>query len=354
MRKRKSRSATQPPQPAARRARPSRLSGRPIHLHIENTRALGDVFEVTRKRLREALRRHPEVAERLKVTIGYDGDIYDRALRTADVLFGWSFDRRDLARRAPGLRWVHAHGAGVNHLLPLDWLPGDAVLTNSRGVHGDKASEYAIMALLALNIRLPEIAANQRQGRWEQLYNTGISGKTLLILGVGSVGGGTARFAKQFGLRVVGIRRTGKPHRYVDEMFKPKDLARLLPKADFVLITAPHTTDTHHMIGAKELDRMKQGAGLVNYSRANLVDYEALRGKLERGELTAVLDVFDPEPLPADSPLWKTPNLLITPHSSSDDAARYTPNTLDLVLRNMARFIAGKPLLNRVRPELGY
>ena len=347
-------SATRSPQPAARRSRPSTLSGRPIHLHIENTRALGDVFEVTRKRLREALQRHPDVAERLKVTIGYDGDIYDRALRTADVLFGWSFDRRDLARRAPGLRWVHAHGAGVNHLLPLDWLPEDAVLTNSRGVHGDKASEYAIMALLALNNRLPEIVANQRQGRWEQLYNTGISGKTLLILGVGSVGGGTARFAKQFGLRVVGVRRTGKPHPYVDEMFKPKDLARLLPKADFVLITAPHTIATHHMIGAKELDRMKRGAGLVNYSRANLVDYDALRRKLERGELLAVLDVFDPEPLPADSPLWKTPNLLITPHSSSDDAARYTPNTLDLVFRNMTRFIDGKPLLNRVRPELGY
>ena len=82
----------------------------------------------------------------MKVTIGYDGDIYERALRTADALFGWSFDRRDLAQRAPRLKWVHVHGAGVNHLLPLDWLPEGAVLTNSRGVHGDKASEYAIMA----------------------------------------------------------------------------------------------------------------------------------------------------------------------------------------------------------------
>ena len=326
----------------------------PVHLHIENTRALGEVFEVTKKRLRDVMKRHPGVADKVKVTIGYDGDIYDRAMKTADVLFGWSFDRKNLAERAPKLRWVHAHGAGVNHLLPLDWLPDKAVLTNSRGVHGDKAAEYAIMAVLAINNRLPEMITNQRKAHWDQLYSTGIAGKTLLILGVGSVGGGTAKFAKQFGLHVVGVRRSGKPHRHVDEMHKPKDLARLLPKADFVLITAPHTSETHHLIGAKELDRMKKGAGLVNYSRANLVDYTALRQKLIDGDMSAVLDVFDPEPLPADSPLWNTPNLIITPHSSSDDAARYTPDTLDLVFGNMARFIARKPLNNRVRPELGY
>ena len=142
---------------------PFASAGRPIHLHIENTGSLGEVFEVTRKRLREALLRHPKVADRIKVTIGYDGDVYERVLRTADALFGWSFDRRDLAQRAPRLKWVHAHGAGVNHLLPLDWLPEGAVLTNSRGVHGVKASEYAIMALLALNNRLPEMVTNQRR-----------------------------------------------------------------------------------------------------------------------------------------------------------------------------------------------
>jgi phosphoglycerate dehydrogenase-like enzyme len=335
-------------------SRPFAAADRPIHLHIENTGSLGEVFEVTRKRLREALLRHPTVAGRIKVTLGCDGDVYERALRTADVLFGWSFDRRNLARRAPRLKWVHAHGAGVNHLFPLDWLPQGAVLTNSRGVHGVKASEYAIMAVLALNNRLPEIVTNHRRATWRQLYNTSIAGKTLLIVGVGSVGGTTARVARQFGLRVLGIRRTGRSHRHVDEMFRPTDLAGVLPRADFVLITAPHTQDTHHMIDARMLDRMKRGAGLVNYSRAHLVDYEALCRKLERGELAAVLDVFDPEPLPPDSPLWHVPNLLITPHSSSDDANRYTPDTLDLLLRNVARLLEGKPLLNRVRPELGY
>jgi phosphoglycerate dehydrogenase-like enzyme len=340
--------------PAHRTVRSAASPDRPFHLHVENTTSLGEVFEVTKKRLRDARRRHPKLADRVRITIGYDGDIYERALRTADALFGWSFDRRNLEQRAPRLRWIHAHGAGVNHLFPLDWLPPGAVLTNSRGVHGAKASEYAIMAVLALNNRLPEIVTNQKRSRWKQLYNTSIVGKTLLIVGVGSVGGDTAKLAKQFGLRVLGVRRSGKSHRHVDEMHSPADLARVLPKADFVLVTAPHTQDTHHMIDAAMLDRMKPGAGLVNYSRAHLVDYQALCKKLERGELSAVLDVFDPEPLPADSPLWRVPNLLITPHCSSDDAERYTPDTLDLVFRNMARLLEGKPLFNRVRPELGY
>lgn len=325
-----------------------------VHLHIENTESLGPVFQVTNQRLKDAMARHPAVARRTRITVGTDGDIFDEAMTTADVLFGWNFDRKRLAARAPHLKWIHAHGAGVSHLLPLDWLPTDAVLTNSRGVHGDRASEYAMMAVLALNNRLPEMVTNQRLARWKQLYNTGVSGKTLVIVGVGSVGGGTARFAKKFGLCTLGIRRSGDPHPSIDEMYRPRDLNRLLPKADFVLVTAPHTAETHHMIGEPQLELMRKGAGLINYSRANLVDYVALRRKLKQGKLSAILDVFDPEPLPPSSPLWRTPNLIITPHCSSDDADLYTSTTLDLVFRNMARFMGGRPLLNRVRPELGY
>jgi glyoxylate/hydroxypyruvate reductase len=325
-----------------------------IHLHIENGKALGPVFEATQERVDAALRRHPDVAGRLRVTIGYDGDRLEQELRTADVVFAWDFDRRNLKERAPRLKWVHAHGAGVNHLMPLSWLPPGAVLTNSRGVHGDRASEYAIMAILMLNNRLPEMTTNQHRSRWQQLFNSGIRGKTLLIVGVGSVGGSVATVAKRFGLHIIGIRRTGSGHRAVDEMHRPEDLPALLPRADFVLIAAPHTSDTHHLIGAREIALLKNGAGIVNYSRANLVDYDALRVRLERGEISAVLDVFDPEPLPSSSPLWQTPNLIITPHSSSDDTEQYTPRTLDLIMRNAARLIAGKPLMNRVSRKLQY
>jgi len=325
-----------------------------IHLHVENYSPLGEVFEASRKRINDALRDHPKLKGRMKITVGYDGDIFDRAIRSAEILFGWEFDRENLAERAPKLRWVHAHGAGVNHLMPLDWLPTGATLTNSRGVHGAKADEYTIMALLMLNNRVPEMVANQCRAKWYQPFNTSIEGKTLLVVGVGHIGSGAAKWAQRFGMHVIGIRRSGKPNRYVDEMYHPRSLHRQLPRADFVLITVPHTDATHHLIGKSELDLMKPGAGLVNYSRAQLVDYEALRKKLNKGELSAVLDVFDPEPLPASSPLWKTPNLVITPHSSSDDQELYTPKTLDLLFNNIERYVDRLPLKNVVSRRYQY
>jgi glyoxylate/hydroxypyruvate reductase A len=337
-----------------RNARRTRTGASKIHLHIENTSALGPVFEATPERVARALRQHAPLKGKLRITIGYDGDILERSIATADTLFGWEFARGNLSQRAPRLRWIHAHGAGVSHLMPLDWLPRGAVLTNSRGVHGPKADEYTAMAILMLNNNLPLSVTNQRKAKWEQPFNTSIATKTLLILGVGHVGGGAAHWAKRFGLRVLGIRRTGRRHPYVDEMHRPQALHKLLPRADFVLVTAPLTVETRHMIGARELDLMKPGAGLINYSRAHLVDYKALARKLRAGELSAILDVFDPEPLPSSSPLWKVPNLIITPHCSSDDKEQYTPRTLDLVFRNMERFIQGKPLLNRVDPRLQY
>jgi glyoxylate/hydroxypyruvate reductase len=344
--------------------RPSETSGlsrtsnerqsRRIHLHIENLRSIGEVFDANRSRVAAALAAHPALKGRVRVTIGYDGDIFAKAIRTADALFGWRFNRENLAKRAPRLKWVHAHGAGVNHLMPLDWLPRGSVLTNSRGVHGPKADEYTLMAILMLNNHLPKVVTNQRKSKWEKLYSTSIASKTLLIVGVGHIGGGAAKWAKRLGMRVIGIRRTGRAHRHVDAMYQPKALHKLLPKADFILVSAPHTSGSHHMIGAAELDLMKDGAGIVNYSRAHLVDYGALRKHLSRGRLSAVLDVFDPEPLPTSSPLWNTPNLIMTPHSSSDDSELYTPRTLDLLFKNMERFIAGKPLLNRVDPRTQY
>lgn len=325
-----------------------------IHLHVENSRDVNEVFDISARRVNEALARHPRVAGQLQVSIGYGGDILDAELSTADALFCWDFDRRDLARRAPRLRWVHTHGAGVSHMMPLDWLPAGAVLTNSRGVHGQRATEYAFMAILMLNNRVPEMIANQQQARWQEVFSTGVEGKTLLIVGVGHIGSGVAAWAKRAGMRVLGIRRTARPRRNVDQMYAPRDLHALLPRADFVLVSAPHTEASRGMLGAQELAMLKAGAGLVNYSRAGLVDYDALRAKLVAGEMSAVLDVFDPEPLPEESPLWHTPNVIITPHCSSDDREQYTPRTLDLVMANMQRLIDGRPLRNRVSRKHQY
>jgi phosphoglycerate dehydrogenase-like enzyme len=156
-------------------------------------------------------------------------------------------------------------------------------------------------------------------------------------------------------MRVLGIRRSGEPHRHVDKMHRMRDLPRLLPKADFVVMTAPLTDATRGLLGAKEFSLMRRGAGLVNMGRAGTVDYDALRKRLVDGHLGgAVLDVFSPEPLPRNSPLWGTPRLFVTPHCSSDEAGRYAELTLDLILRQAERLRRGKPVLGRVRPELGY
>ena len=137
-------------------------------------------------------------------------------------------------------------------------------------------------------------------------------------------------------------------------MYRPSALLGLLPKADFVVVTAPLTPATRHLIGGKELDRLRPGAGLVNMSRADLVDYEALAARLEAGTLGgAVIDVARPEPLPPDSPLWRTPNLLITPHISSDPLD-YVERMARIVVDNARRLVAGRPLQNRVDPARGY
>ena len=325
-----------------------------FNLHIDNDSSLGIVFEVTPERLEAAKQRFPDVAERLKVTIDHDCKNFDRYIADADALLCWKFDLKDIARRAPRLRWIHASGAGVEYFTPFDWLPDGVTFINNRGVHGERASEYAIMAILMLNNRVPEMVTHQRSANWQQVFNTAIVGKTLLVVGVGSVGGDVARWAKEFGLNVIGVRRSGKPHPAVDEMHGPDAVPSLIPRADFIIVTAPATRESQHLIGKAEIDLMRNGSGLVNYSRAQVVDYEALRARLERGEISAILDVFDPEPLPAGSPLWHTPNLIITPHCSSDDTDVYMPKTLDLMFGNIRRILAGEPVINTVDPKLEY
>jgi phosphoglycerate dehydrogenase-like enzyme len=325
-----------------------------ITLHIDNCRSYDQVFWITPERWAAASRRHRALARRLRARIAWDLEGFEDAMQRAEILIGWEFPRKDLRARAPRLRWIHLTGAGLEHLAPFDWIPEGVVVTNNSGVHAPKAAEYAEMAILMLANRIPSHVTNQQRARWQQFFPAPVSGKTLLIIGVGAMGAAAAARAKRLGLRVLGIRRTGKPHRHVDQMFRPDALDRLLPRTDFVLLTAPLTPATRGLVGRRQLDLMKPEAGLVNMGRAGLVDYEALADKLTRGELSgAILDVFDPEPLPASSPLWRTPNLIMTPHCSSD-APDYADRTLDLFFDNFRRYLARRPLRNMVDRALQY
>jgi phosphoglycerate dehydrogenase-like enzyme len=313
------------------------------------------VFQMTPERYEAAAERHADVADRVEASIATDFEGFDALIRDVDVLVGWRFPRENLAQRAPKLKWIHIWGAGVEHLLPLDWLPRGVALTNNSGVHAPKAGEYMLMAILMLNNRIPALVTSQHRAQWNEIFSTCVAGKTLGVIGVGHMGGTAAQRAKELGMRVLGVRRNARPHRYVDEMFGPDELDRVLPRADFVLVTTPLTRETRHLMGRRELGLMQPHAGLINLGRARVVDYEALAEKLERGEIGgAILDVFDPEPLPPDSPLWKTPNLIITPHVASDDWDAYMPRTLDLVFDNIRRYFDGRPLKNKVRRHLEY
>jgi phosphoglycerate dehydrogenase-like enzyme len=272
-----------------------------------------------------------------------------------DVLLHPKFPLRKLAAGAPELRWIHVTGAGVESLLPLNWLPHKVVLTNNSGVHVDKVRESSAMMLLMLNSRVPAIVTNQRRAHWQQIFTPAIRGKTVLIVGVGDMGGAAAQAARQLGLRVLGIRRKGAPHPDVDQMFQKDELEAALPLADFVLLSAPLTAETKLLMDERRIGLMKPGAGLINIGRAGLADNAALVRALHEGRLSgAVLDVYDPEPLPSSSSLWGVDNLIMMPHVTSDDEDQYLPKSFDLVFENVRRLISGKKLLNVVDRESGY
>lgn len=324
-------------------------------LHIKNNRAGEEVFRITAERLAEARSRHPAISPHLETVIDWDLDNFESSIATANALVTWELPTEDLARRAPNLRWIHIIGAGVEHLRPLDWLPRGVTLTNNRGVHAAKTAESAAMAVLMLHNNLPKYVTDQRARRWDPRFATPITGKTVAIIGVGEMGAAAARRFKELGLRVLGVRRGGRGRRWVDQMTGPDRLHAVLAEADFVHVTLPLTGETEGLIDAAALDAMKPGAGLINFGRGPVIDHAALAERLRDGHLSgAILDVHDPEPLPPDSPLWDAPNLILTPHVSSDDDQSYIPLTLDLVFDNLARLREGRPLRNQVRPKLGY
>ena len=331
------------------------MPSRKLRVHIENLRARPDVYQLTPERWSAACARHRALARRAEASFGWDGETLEDGLRDADIAIGIRSRVERLAAKAPRLRWIHATLAGVDRLLPLDWVPPGVVLTNNHGAHGVKAEQYMRMAYAMLHTRMPEVIANQRAHRWRQVFTPSIAGRTALIVGLGDLGQGAARAAKQAGLRVIGVSRSGKKVPHTDAVHKTAALDRLLPAADFLVMAVPLTPDTRNLMSRERLDLLKPAAGVINIARAPVLDYEALAGKLRRGELAgAVLDVADPEPLPADSPLWDTPNLIITPHVSCDDSEHYLDITLDLWFANFERFLNGKPLRNRVDPLRGY
>jgi phosphoglycerate dehydrogenase-like enzyme len=326
-----------------------------FHVHVENASTLMPVFQVREDQYEKALARHPDVAKAIRTTWGHDQDNWAENAKTAEAMITYRFPKERLGTDAPKLKLLQILGAGVDYLLPLDWVPPGVTMLTNRGAHVPKAAQSGIMALMMLNARMPELSWSHRAHKWNRIFTTTLEGKTVLIVGVGAIGGGIAEHAKAAGMRVIGIRRSGAAHPSVDEMHKPEALHALLPRADFVMLNTALTPETKFLIGAKELALMKKGSSLANMSRGGLVDPAALDEALRSGHLAgALIDVSYPEPPPPDWPYWETPNLMITPHVLSDDIEAYVPRTLDIFFSNLRRHFKGEPLTNQVDLERAY
>ena len=313
------------------------------------------VFAITKERFDNAIENYPDLKDKIEPIFDWDLDNFSESMKTAEVLVCWDLPTENLAEIAPNLRWIHIIGAGVEHLCPMDWVPEHVSVVNNRGVHSAKAGEFGLMSVLMLHTHIPEIIQNQKNNYWESLYSSPIIGKTLLIIGVGNIGHAVANKCKLLGMHIIGVSRHGKALDNVDKMVTTDQLDEVLPIADYIFMSTPNTKETFNLLDKRRQSLMKPGVGIINVGRAATMDYDALIDNLNSGHIkAAIIDVFDPEPLPSDSKLWDTPNLLVMPHISADDGDTYIPLTLELVMMNMRRYILKDELNNLVNPDLGY
>ena len=246
----------------------------------------------------------------------------------------------------PSVRWIQVGGSGFDHLVP--WDESRITVTNGAGVLAPYLAETVTGAMLALGCGFLGYLEQQRARRWRPVPFTPLRGRNLLVVGFGRIGECVAGNAKALGMRIIGIRGRPAPHPAADEMHGPDALASLLPLADFVSVHVRLSDATRGLISREAISAMKQGAFLVNTSRGAVVDESALIEALRSGHLGgAYLDVFATEPLPAGSPLWSMPNVLVTPHAS-DNVVGWPRRFAELFADNLGRWRTGEPLLNVV------
>ncbi|WP_417897032.1 D-2-hydroxyacid dehydrogenase [Bacillus haimaensis] len=306
-----------------------------------------------------------EYTQKIKATapdweliVGKKKDVWAPYANKAEVIAGWKKDLEELSlRESSELRWVQAWSAGVN-TMPLEKLASKEIaLTSANGVHAYPISETIIGLMLGLTRKIHTYVKNQQEKNWHHAHmNLEMHGKTIGIIGVGEIGKETAKIAKAFGMRVLGVRNSGKEAENVDSMFTPEELHHVLPECDYVVITLPLTPLTNQIFGEKEFRLMKNSSFIINIGRGEIVKEDELVEALQTGEIAgAGLDVFMKEPLEETSPLWEMENVIITPHTSGS-TEHYTKRVIeDIFLPNLVHYLEGKlPPINLVDYSKGY
>ena len=293
-----------------------------------------------------------------------DGDLDDVEVLLRGPLPTNVFDR--ILWRAPRLMWVHSATAGVERILTPAALERGLAITNARGVFSDPIAEYVLMMILAVSRRLPMLLELQREKTWQPLEGREMADVTVGVVGLGSIGRRVAELALTAGSRVIAIRRhvqgsagtaggdDADELTALMDMLPPEGLQELMAQSDFVVLALPLTPETTNLFDAQLLAHAKPGAWLINVARGALVDERALIRAVRDGRLGgAVLDAFREEPLPADSELYDTPNVIVTPHTSWS-SGRVLDRSIELFTDNLERFRRGEPLANLVDPTAGY
>lgn len=280
--------------------------------------------------------------------------------RGAEVLLRWFIPTEALGRlmnQLPDLRWFHIPRAGVDNSLIPEVVERDLMITNSAGVHATPISEFVLLFILSHAKRVGDLIKTQAERNWSANRSIAleeIEGKTLLIIGMGQIGKAIAVRASAFGMRVLGSSRSGRSIPGLDRVVGDGEWRELLAEADYVVIAAPLTPQTRGMFGKAELAAMRPGSYLINIARGEITDEAALLDALRNGPIAgAALDVFEQEPLPADSPFWSQPNAFVTPHISWQ-SPNIRPRTIGLFLDNLKRYAAGESLINIVDKHAGY
>jgi phosphoglycerate dehydrogenase-like enzyme len=273
-------------------------------------------------------------------------------IEQADIVAG-SVSPAGLAK-AKKLKWVQSWAAGTNEILFPEMVASPVVVTSCASNGAIPLAEHAVMLMLMLSRNAPKWLKNQSESRWERWYHPELTGLTCGIIGLGYSGTDLALKLKAFHMRVIGTRRTPRPTPNVDEVFPLDRLHDLLGQSDFVVMTAPRTPESVGMLGEAEFRAMKPSAYYICFSRGGIADDAALLKALDEGWIAgAGLDAHSREPLPPDSPFWKAPNTIITPHNGAT-----TPLTrqrgVDIFVENLGHYLAGEPFRNVVDKEAGY
>jgi phosphoglycerate dehydrogenase-like enzyme len=277
----------------------------------------------------------------------------------ADVILHWA-GSRDLLRRAflasPNVRWVHSRSAGLDRLLFPELVESAVLLTNGSGVFSPALGEFALAAMLYFAKDLRRMLRNQEAGRWEQFDVEEISGQTVGIVGYGDIGRAVASRVHAMGTRVLALKRhaPASPDPLIDRYFAPQQLLTMLAECDYVVVAAPLTPETHHMIGDVAIGAMKPSAVVINVGRGPVIDQAALvRALKEKRIKGAGLDVFETEPIPSGDPIYQLENVLVSPHCA-DHTKDWLNQAMRFFLEQYERFSRGQALQNVVEKHLGY